>query len=532
MTQPVLAGQRIWKTYSGIPVLRDVTLEVYPGEAVGLVGENGAGKSTLLNILSGVVQPDRGEVIVKGRKARLRSYNHANHLGIFRVFQESAHIPNLTVYENLLLSHESSFERYGVFLDRRRMRLAATQILRDAGLDIDVDRRVGDLRPAQRQALEIARATMLSVLLGIQRPTILLDEPTTALDASEERAVLRLVQRLKGEASFVFVSHRFDEVFEVSDRICVLKDGEVVASLQAERTTPEQLRRLMVGRERVIGDLWTDRGSTCSVKEPVLSARALRRRSALSGVSFVLHRSEILGVCGLEGSGKSDLGRALFGIVRLESGSVEWRGEPAQPGIAQMMARGVVYMPGDRQLEGLVLRASIGANITLASLHDRLSTTGGVIKVRLAGAMVDHWMKRLRITTRRPGVACELLSGGQQQKVMFAKFLSREPRVLVTENPTRGVDVSTKLEIYGFLRHLAQEGASILLISDDLPELIALSDRIMVLAHGQVIKTVHVSTDARPSEHDLIALMLASPRPCPTAGPGDAVALHRDPDGE
>jgi len=504
----VLAARGITKAYCGSLVLDRVDFEVQRGEVVGLVGENGAGKSTLLNILSGVTRADQGDVVLNGEVVHLRNYNHANHCGVFRVFQESALIPNLTVYENLLFSHEASFERFGGVLDRRAMRLAAEQILKEARLDIGIEQRTDELSLAQRQALEIARATALSFLLAIPHPIILLDEPTTALDATEERATLELVGRLKGAASFVLISHRFEEIFAVTDRIYVLKDGRMVASMPSERATPELLRRLMVGRERIADASAASREAVKAPQATRLSVRGLSVPGALSDVSIDLASHEIVGLCGLAGSGKEVLGRAIIGLVKGAQGTIMVDGVAVRPAIRTMMARGLVYMPGDRQLDGLLLQDSIFSNVTLASLHDTLSNRVGIVKFAAARRDVLEWMVRLRIVARTSRVACGTLSGGQQQKVLFAKFLRRSPRILILENPTRGVDTWTKAELYRVLRSLVAEGASILLISDDLPEVIALSDRIVVLTQGRVVGVARSSDISEPSEHDLIRMML------------------------
>ncbi len=509
MSMPrLLVARGISKSYSGSVVLDQVDFEVQRGEVVGLVGENGAGKSTLLNILSGVMRPDRGDVLVNDKVVHFPSYHHANRNGVFRVFQESTLIPNLAVYENLLFSHEARFERFGGVLDRRAMRRAAEQILKEAHLDIDVERKTDELTLAQRQALEIARATTLSFFLKIPHPIILLDEPTTALDATDEKATLDLVRRLKGEAAFVFVSHRFEEIFAVTDRIYVLKDGRMVENMPSDRATPELLRSLMVGRESIALDPMARREPTKGPETTRLSVRGLSVPGVLSDMSIELEAHEIVGVCGLAGSGKEVLGPAIIGSAKSSHGTILVDGVAERPTVRTMMARGVVYMPGDRQLDGLLLQDSILSNVTLASLHDQLSNRVGIVKSAAALRDVLNWMARLRISARGPRSACETLSGGHQQKVLFAKFLRRSPRVLIMENPTRGVDTETKAELHRVLRTLAGEGASILLISDDLPEVIGLSDRIVVLAQGKVARVAQCSGISMPSEYDLIHMML------------------------
>jgi len=510
MQTSILGAHNVSKAYSGRPALRNVTVELQTGEVLGLVGENGAGKSTLLNILSGVTQADSGIVLVNGVATVVRSYHDANKVGIFRVFQEGALIPNLRVYQNLLLSHEDHFNRAGVYLDDGATKAAARRIMDSVGLDLDINQWVQDLPLSQRQAIEIARATALSSLLGIERPVILLDEPTTALDVREVQVTIDLIRRLKGRAAFVLVSHRLEEILEVSNRIVVLKDGQVVSEMPVAEASPALLHRLMVGRD-LMQSATMVRQPVDDKIQPILAAHDISVPGSLHNLSLQVRAGEILGIGGLEGSGKSDVGRAIVGATKLSSGIVEIEGTTVAPNLRRMIDHGVVYLPGDRQLEGLILNASIVSNITLLSIHDRFSSWLGILRLRSERTVARHWMEQLHIVAPGIHTHVETLSGGQQQKVLFAKYLSREPRILIMENPTRGVDINTKLQIYQLIASLTLRGSAIILISDDLPELITLSDRIMILAHGQVVDTVDSAEGARPPEHDLVRLMLMSP---------------------
>lgn len=483
-------------------VLDDVSLRVLPGEIVGLIGENGAGKSTVMDILCGALRPTEGEVRIGGEPVVLSSLMEGAGHGVFRVFQEQSLVARLPVYVNLCLGAEQRFSRAGVF-QQRRAREHARRVLSDLGLDIDVDRTVASYTFGERQLLEIARAVSLSRIFGASSPVILLDEPTAALAGHELDLFFRLLTTLRDAGtSFVFVSHRLPELLRFSDRLYVLKDGAVVAEVGPE-TSEAELHRLMVGRERADDMYRKDR--QCGPGGDVrLSARRLSA-AGLEPIDLDIRAGEIVGVGGLLGSGKSQLAAALFGATAV-SGEVEVDGRPLRRGVRARVRAGLAYIPLHRHAEGASLGMSIVENINEVDLG-----RGPVLRVRRAGeerAAAQTWSERLRIRRRGLDQPVRTLSGGNQQKVVFAKWLREGADVIIADNPTRGVDAGAKEEIYELLRDLTDQGAAVLLVSDDLLELIGLSDRILVLHDGEVVGEVDSTPESPAREEEVVALMV------------------------
>jgi ribose transport system ATP-binding protein len=502
----VLTGQGLTKSFWGQLALDDVNLELAPGSVLGLVGENGAGKSTLLNLLSGCLAPDSGELVVRGRPARPRSYLDATALGIFRVFQEPALVASMSVAENLFLAHEDLFISRGM-LSTRRMRASAREVLDrfDHGW-IDVDRPAGEYEFATRQVLEIIKAFALSEVLGVDEPVILLDEPTAGLAREEIDFLFALLQRVRGSAALVFVSHRLSEVLELSDRLLVLKDGRTVAAMPSAGVEEKQLHMHMVGRVRDEQFYREGRQLDAGAAEARLRAERLTLPGWFEGVDLEVKAGEIVGVAGVLGSGKSQLAQALFGMHRDATGTVEIDGRPTERlDIGRMMRLGVGYVTPDRQDEGVIGCLPVSWNITLAEL----STSGrGVVGRRRERARAHELVERLRVKTGGLDEPVESLSGGNQQKVVIARWLCFGVRILVLDNPTRGIDAGAKEEIYALLRELAEQGTAILIVSDDLLEVIGLSNRILVMKDGHVVREVPSPVEAKPHETDLVAAMV------------------------
>jgi ribose transport system ATP-binding protein len=481
---PLFRADGLSKRYGPTTVLDEVGFEIGRNKVVSFVGENGAGKSTLLNILTGIVAADSGRMLLNGVPFLPADYGAASRLGVSRVFQEQALVLNVPVYENLVLGHESRFDRFGQFVDRATMIAVAEGIVEEAGINVDVRRRTGSYDFSKRQSIEIARACLVPTrLLGVENPLILLDEPTSALDQRDEEAFFRLVARVKARASLIFVSHRMSEVLRLSDEIHVLKDGRRVASLDASDADEATLHGLMVGRERVADYYHEGRQRAIGPAAPVvLSLRGLGQQLEYQDVSIDVHAGEVVGVGGLLDSGKGALGRGAAGVDRPSAGTVALAGgEPGRPDITAFVRQGLGYVPAERLAEGLIAPFTVAWNISVASGGDLFGNVFGLWRGRREKATAQQFVQSLGIRSGSPSQLCVRLSGGNQQKVVLARWLCRTPRVLVLDNPTRGVDAGAKEEIYQVIRDLTDRGVGILLITDELLELIGLSNRILIM---------------------------------------------------
>lgn len=495
--------RNVTKTYPGVAALSDVSFSIDHGETLGLVGENGAGKSTLLDILCGLQQPSAGSLMLHGERVVFETPRRATMAGVSRVHQEQSLILVYPVYQNLFLGLEEHFTRFGI-VQFRKMQREAERILSDLGISLDASAITGDLNFGTRQLIEIARVVAQSEILKINHPLVLLDEPTASLSGSELELFYRIVARLKStyRASIVFISHRLDEVLKLSDRVLVLKDGRVVDD-HVHEPSEEKLHGLMVGRARLTDFYATDRQRT-TFGAPVLTLSHFSS-DQFDDVSLTVHEGEIVGIGGLVQSGKTELGRAILGVERAR-GSVTISGENvigSSP--SNRIQRGVGYVPLHRHLDGVMLGRSIRDNIVLPSLDD--FTHSGVVSYAKADAFVAERMAELRVKAPSAQTLVGALSGGNQQKVVLAKWLARNPRLLVIDNPTRGVDAGAKEEIYKLLRDVADRGCAILLISDDLVELIEMSNTIHFLSSGRISNPVPAPADHKPKEQDVIAMM-------------------------
>ncbi len=503
---PLLEIRNIGKSFGGVRALSGVSLTLRKGEVIGLVGENGAGKSTLLKTISGNLRPDSGALLVNGRDVSLRNYADANREGIFHIYQDLALIPTLSVYENMLLAHEGAFSRFGV-VDNRAMLRHVTDLLAEFGHErIDASRKVETYDLSTRQVIEIIKSFALAKLAGIESPVMLLDEPTAALTGDEVEFLMRLIQATRERAAIIYVSHRLSEVIEISDRLYVLKDGAMVAELPATGLAENRLHELMVGRTR-------DEFFYCEHKqqepqgEVVLEVGGLSRTGSFADVAFNLRGGEILGVAGLLGSGKSDLGGVLAGALSGATGTIRVGGTivPKNLSIRVMSDLGIGYLPPDRR-DGVIPPLSVASNMSLA----RLTRHGERYWLNLAGERRDavEFVATLGIKTAGIDAQISTLSGGNQQKVLLARWLLRQTKVLILDNPTNGVDAGAKEEIYGVLRRIAAEGVGILLVSDDLLELIGLSNRILVMRGGTLVREVPAPPNGKPGEVELVADMV------------------------
>lgn len=506
----VFRGKGLSKSFGGVPVLEKIDLEVAMNQVIGIVGENGAGKTTLFNIMSGIVTPDDGTMELRGAPFRPGNYREASQRGISRVFQEQALIANIRVYENLLLSHEAAYCRWGQWVDKARMIKTAQRVIDQAELDIDVRRMTSSYSFSKRQLIEIARACIVPTeILGIERPIVLLDEPTSALEKSDEENFIKLIAHLRSRASIIFVSHRLTEVLELSDVIYVLKDGRLVARVNSDQADERMLHGLMVGRERQ-ADYYHEKSQLEVDDAPVsLQVRELSHSGEYENISLDVRCGEVIGVGGLVNSGKSEFGKGVAGIVAPDSGTVALRGcNPAPPVIRKLTRLGLGYVPAERLLEGMISSFSAAWNVSLAGGLDTFSTRLGIWRIQHEAEVTQAYIASLSIKARGPQDICSTLSGGNQQKIVLARWLCRDPRILILDNPTRGVDAGAKEEIYKLIRQLSAEGMGILLITDDLLELIGLSNRVVVMQHGRIVKVVDAPTQAKPTERALVEAML------------------------
>jgi rhamnose transport system ATP-binding protein len=470
--QPVLEVDRISKRFDSTQALDDVSLTLYPGEIHALLGENGAGKSTLIKILTGIYAPDKGEVLLDGRQIRVATPIEAQAYGIAAIHQEPMIFPDLTVAENIFISHRNQ----GIFVRWGQMVKAAEEILSKLDVHLDVRSPARGLTLAQQQAVEIAKAISLQVRV------LIMDEPTASLSAHEVDQLFKLAHTLRSQGvAILFISHRMEEVFSIADRITVLRDGQFISSKPRAEVTQESAIRDMVGRQ--LGDFFarphTERG------ERLLSVRGLTRQGAFSEINFDLHAGEVLGFAGLVGARRTDVGLALFGIEAADSGEVDLHGQRVSIRTPeQAMRLGIAYVTEDRRHLGLTLPMSVTTNITLPTLAQYTSPLG-LVNRRAEAATAEEY--RQRLTIRTPSVELEAgkLSGGNQQKVVLSKWLNTRPKLLILDEPTRGIDVGAKAEVHQMIADLAEEGLGIILISSDMPEVLAMSDRILVMREGR-----------------------------------------------
>jgi len=474
--------RRITKTFPGVRALDDVSLDFYSGEILGLVGENGAGKSTLMKILGGLYPADAGQVILDGEPARFHKPRDAAEAGIAIIHQELHLVPAMNVAENILLGREPA--RLGFLLDRRALHQQAGRVLARLEFDLDTRVRVRDLSLGNRQIVEIAKA------LSVSARILVVDDPTSALTEGEVEHLFRVVRGLKDQGvSAVFITHRLDEVFQIADRVAVLRDGRLVADRRREDLTRDELVRLMVGRE--IGEQFPRAAghraeAVLSVRNLSAAERGGSRRRILRDISFDLHAGEILGLAGLMGAGRTELVSALFGALDADvRGQILIGGRPvAVENPRQAIAHGIALVTEDRKQYGVVPRMAVRENITLSRLA--AYARAGWIRRRAEAADTAEVIDRMGISPPDPERAVSDLSGGNQQKAIVGRWLLTRPRILLLDEPTRGIDVGAKGEIYKLIRSLAEDGMAILMVSSELPEILSMSDRILVMAAGRI----------------------------------------------
>ncbi|MET9239661.1 sugar ABC transporter ATP-binding protein [Nonomuraea sp. NPDC051941] len=470
---PVLSLSQVSKAFGAVRAVREVSLELFPGEVHALAGENGAGKSTIVKILSGVHRPDSGRILLDGEPVEFGGPADAQRAGVAVIYQEPTLFPDLSVMENIFMGRQP---RGRLGIDRRAMRAGAAELFERLGVPLDPDQPARGLSIADQQLVEIAKA------LSRQARVLVMDEPTAALSGTEVARLFGVARTLRAQGcALLFISHRLEEIFELCRRVTTLRDGAYVAEDLVADITPDDLVRRMVGRE--LEALFPKQETEAG--EVALKVRRLTREGVFTDVSFEVRRGEIVALAGLVGAGRSEVARAVFGIDRWDAGSVEVDGRrlrPASPTAA--MAAGLALVPEDRRQQGLVMDLSIERNIGLAGLAD--VRRGPLVSRAAERERARDWAVRLRLKFARLTDAVNVLSGGNQQKVVLAKWLARRPSVLIVDEPTRGIDVATKAEVHRLLSELAGSGVAVLMISSELPEVLGMADRVLVMHEGRL----------------------------------------------
>lgn len=474
----IIRLDNISKTFPGVKALDGIQLEVKKGEVHALVGENGAGKSTLIKILSGVYRPDEGGVIeIEGQEYQDLTPILSMRKGIAVIYQDFSLFPNLSVAENISINQE--VEHNTRFLNWNKMRQTAVKAIKRLGVDIDVDAQLGSLSTAKQQLVAIARALVYDAKM------IVMDEPTSTLSKGEVAVLFSIIRNLKENGiSILFVSHKLEELFEISDRFTVLRDGKYVGTYNREELNNDKLVSLMVGRK-----VDFSRYEGGKVGEPLLDVRNLCKKGNFKDISFTLHKGEIVAITGLVGAGRTEVAKALFGLNVPDSGEVVLDGKTVEiKSTEDAVNNGIAFIPEGRQTEGLIVKKSVEDNITITILKKLLGKLG-LVNLNKKREIATEWIRILSIKPPYPDMAVKDLSGGNQQRVVIAKWLATNPKVLIIDEPTNGIDVGAKREIHKLLRELATKGIGIIMISSELPEVLAISDKILVMRRGRIVAT-------------------------------------------
>ncbi|MGW3461378.1 sugar ABC transporter ATP-binding protein [Streptomyces olivaceoviridis] len=471
---PVLALKGVSKSFGAVRALRDVSLELLPGEVHALAGENGAGKSTLIKTLAGVHRPDTGQVLLDGKPVVFHGPGDARDAGIAVIYQEPTLFPDLSIAENIFMGRRP--RRALGRIDHKAAHAATAALMRRLGVDLDPDRPARGLSIADQQIVEIAKA------LSFDARVLIMDEPTAALTGSEVARLFGVVRTLREQgAAVLFISHRLEEIFAICQKVTTLRDGAWIASEPLAGMTEDDLVRRMVGRD--LAELYPKQ--QVQVGDVALSVRRLTREGVFTDVSFEVRRGEIVGLAGLVGAGRTEVARAVFGVDRWDAGEVEVGGRRLTNGApSAAMAAGLALVPEDRRAQGLVMDMSIERNIGLTGL--RTTARAGLVHRTAERSRSLDWAVKLQVKYARIADAVSTLSGGNQQKVVLAKWLATGPQVLIVDEPTRGIDVGTKAEVHRLLGELAADGVAVLMISSDLPEILGMADRVLVMHEGRI----------------------------------------------
>lgn len=493
MTTPLISVKNINKSFAGVHALHDINLDIAPGEIHCLAGENGCGKSTLIKVISGVHEPDSGTIEINGKSWTKMTPLEAIDAGVQVIYQDFSVFPNLSVMENLAMTTEVAAGRK--LVNWKRLRKIAEEAVAKIGFNVDLDARVGDLSVADKQLVAICRALMSDAKL------IIMDEPTTALTKNEVNALFKIISDLKARGiAILFVSHKLEEVFEISERFTILRSGEKVITCDSSELDRHKFAKYMTGKEF---DETRFEASTLT-ENPVLEVKDLGSEGAFEGVNFSLHGGEILGITGLLGSGRTELALALFGALPTNAGSIAINGKTVTlKSIQDAIDAGIALVPEDRLTEGLFLSRSIGENIVISEM-DEFAGALGVLDKKCIAEEEKRWVKDLEVATPDPDNAVSTLSGGNQQKVVLAKWLATKPDVLILNGPTVGVDIGSKYTIHSILQRLAREGMAIVIISDDIAEVLTNCSKVLIMRAGRIRESID---PAQTSEAELGELM-------------------------
>jgi len=472
MNEHILELKKISKSFSGVEVLHEVSFSLRPGEVHALLGENGAGKSTLMKIITGVHHPDGGEILLNGMPVHFGDTRESQQAGIAAIYQELSLFPDLDVAENIFIGRQPV--TLGGRIDWRKLYAEADKLLASLGVHLELKQKARNLSIAQQQMVEIARA------FSINARVLIMDEPTSSLTLKEAADLFRLVRRLKDDgAAIIFISHRLEELFELSDRVTVLRDGAYVDTRPVKDVTRDDLIRMMVGR--TITDMFPKQDVQAG--KVVLQVDHLTREGSFRDISFELREGEILGMAGLIGAGRTNVARSLFGVEPPTSGTIQLDGRAIRiTSPQQAIALGLAYVPEDRQLHGLIPPMNITTNIGLPMLQ--VYSRRGWLRNKVERSAAFNAARQMEVRANNIWQNARELSGGNQQKVVLAKWLSTKPRILILDEPTRGIDVGTKAAVHALMSKLASEGLAILMISSELPEVLGMSDRIIVMHEG------------------------------------------------
>ena len=470
---PFLEMKGITKQFPGVLALNKVDLAIYPGRVLALVGENGAGKSTLMKVLSGVHKRDAGEILLEGKSVEIANPLASRQMGISIIFQELSVLNNMNIAENIFVGRE---KKKNGFVDKKLQHEQARQLLSRVGLSIDTHTKTGLLSTAQKQMVEVAKA------LSFNSKLIIMDEPTSSLTDKETAMLMDIIRKLRDDGvAIVFISHRMNEIFEISDEIAVMRDGEMVQHMITSEVDEAQVIAAMVGRS--VDDIFYK--EEAPISDIALEVKNLSTKNFLKDISFNVRSGEIVGFAGLVGAGRSEVMRAVFGIDPRESGEISIHGQKVEiKSTMDALKAGMGFVPEDRKEQGLILKQTIRVNTSLAALQS--VAKGWFISKKLEKGLTDEYVAKLRVKTPSNEQKIMNLSGGNQQKVVIAKWMATHPKVLILDEPTRGIDVGAKKEIHMLMSELAKQGVAIIMISSELPEVLGMADRIYVMHDGRI----------------------------------------------